>query len=208
MSNRVKMARKIAASLIVEEDRRNQMEVLISTILQARSHVQHLREMLDRSLSLIEDCDQKDHIHAEAGDMIVQAPRHMRDLEGEIAAMEFMVLDMMSSDVKEFMPRQLKDRWNTVTSSSQIPGDQDTGHRLPNNRQDAEQFSYLQTYNDGGHSVQDEQQHPKQESIHEQDSAHGRGKISPGGPSNDMIDWSGFQVSYPSPPSVPKNIRR
>lgn len=200
------MARRIVATVIEETERRAQMETILRTLLNARVHLQNLRGLVDRGLEMVEDSDHAEDLYAEAGDLIVEAPKSLRDLEGDIAAMEYMIMDLMAPDVREFMPRQLKDQWNKVTSSSNLPGDRTPQSALPNNRNIVEKF-YLQTYNDGGQSIQDKEQYPVEESIYEQDQAWQRAKISPGGASPDQRDWSDWSVSYPSP-SIPKNIRR
>ena len=200
------MARRVVAAVEEERERREQMELLLKTLLNARGHLQNLGEMVERGLELVKDSDHEDHFHAEAGDIIVQAPRTLRDLEGDIAALEFMIMDLMSPDVREFMPRQLKDQWSKVTASSLLPNDQNPQPVAPNGRAVAEKF-YWNTFNDGGQSLQDKAQYPVEESIHAQDQAWQRAKISPGGASPDQKDWSEFSISYPST-SIPKNIRR
>lgn len=202
---RANMIVRIVKAAEEERERRNQMEVLLRTVLQSHSHLQQIQDMMERTLGIIESCDAKNAIHAEAGDMLVSAPQTLTELAGEIAAIEYMVMEMMSPDVREFIPRALKDQWKQVSATSHLPGDK-TPHTQPNNREVVEQF-YLQTTNDGGQSVQDKEQYPVQESIYDQDQAWQRAKISPGGPSADQRDWSDWGISYPST-SIPKNIRR
>jgi hypothetical protein len=94
--------------------------VLQENTAKARIALSQLEDIIDRSLELINDSDHKEHIYAEAGDMIFNVSGLLEDLKESVLSLSYLSSRKEYRNIKNRLPADLREEIDTVVKHSNV----------------------------------------------------------------------------------------
>ena len=109
MTDRQKMARRLALRTLSGSSGTALSALIQSGASQSRVALDQLKAMVDRALALVNESDQKDHIYAEAGDMISNVRGVLDRLEEGLAIVSYASAKVDEKKLKNGIPATIRD---------------------------------------------------------------------------------------------------
>jgi hypothetical protein len=182
--------------------------VLQKYTAQAQIKLDELTDMIERSKKLVDQSNKKDHIYAEAGDMIQHVDDVLKGLRDAVETLSYLgsrkeyrdVENKLSPDVKEYIDEVVKHSDVSLHGSSETP---DAG--TPNFIGKDEPHLKTDQRSDEGDYTQDQSQEDDVEDMVEDDEMENTFKNQDG--PRHINDWSDSDISYNRPDGIDDKIR-
>lgn len=107
---RAEMAKRVAARCFVASSGTDLSTVFLSGTSKARMAAEKLQTHIDRGMKLINDSTHKEHIYAEAGDMITETQALLHEIMDGIAILSYAAAKLEEKKLRNDVPAGIRDR--------------------------------------------------------------------------------------------------
>jgi len=104
------MAKRVAMRCLVASSGTDLSTVFLSGTSKARLAADKLQEHIDRGMALINDSTHKEHIYAEAGDMITETRSLLQEIQDGLAILSYAAAKLEEKKLRNDVPAHLRDR--------------------------------------------------------------------------------------------------
>lgn len=94
--------------------------LILEGVVSSRLQAHNLHRQINRALALIEKSEKKDHFYQVAGDLIMEVPKQINQLEMELDATSLALTYLTQDDIKPRLPMYVKDKINDALETAQI----------------------------------------------------------------------------------------